>query len=143
MYELNEQDSLNNKKSNIKSLLKSLIEVFRKKLNVELKKAFAVEISNLLRQIKKVYKYDDIIQNIIQIKILGERKLSLNIIKNNVKIELEDCKMHKDLLYINDKLYVFNDMKLRTKIIRDIHDFSLKDHVDKSFIYNRLFRHYY
>ena len=96
-----------------------------------------------MRQIKRVYEYDNIIQNIIQVKILNERKLSFDIIKNNVKIELGDCKIHENLLYINDKLYVSDDIKLRTKIIRDIHDSSLKDHVDKLFIYNRLSRYYY
>ena len=51
--------------------------------------------------------------------------------------------MHENLLYINDKLYVFDDIKLRTKIIRDIHDSPSKNHVDKLFIYDRLFRYYY
>ena len=51
--------------------------------------------------------------------------------------------MYKDLLYINDKFYVSDDMKLRTKIIRDIYDFPSENHVDKLFIYNRLFRYYY
>ena len=120
-----------------------MIKIFRKKSNIESKEVFTVEVSNLLRQIKKIYEHDNIIQNIIQIKVSGERKLSLDIIKNNFKIELKDCKMHENLLYINDKLYISDDMKLRTKIIRDIHDFPSKNHVDKLFTYNRLFRYYY
>ena len=61
MYELNEQNNLDNEKSNIKSLSRFLIKIFEKKSNVELTKVFIIEISNLLRQIKSAYKHDNII----------------------------------------------------------------------------------
>ena len=61
MYELSEQNNLDNEKSNVKSLSKFLIEAFEEKLNVKLTKIFIVEASNLLRQIKSVYKYNDVI----------------------------------------------------------------------------------
>ena len=61
IYELNEQNNLDNEKSNIKSLSKFLIKIFEKKSNVELTKVFIIEISNLLRQIKSAYKHDNII----------------------------------------------------------------------------------
>ena len=48
IYEFNEQNDFNNKKSNIKLLLKFLIKIFRKKLNIKLTKIFIIEISNLL-----------------------------------------------------------------------------------------------
>ena len=120
-----------------------MIKFFKKELNVESTKVFIIKILNLLRQIKSVYKHNDIIQDIIQTKVLNQRKLFFEIIKNNVKLELKDCRIHKDLLYVNDKLYIFNDSKLRIKIIRDIYDISFGEHADKSFIYDRLFRHYY
>ena len=65
MYELNEQNNFDNEKLNVKSLSRFLIKTFEKKSNVELTKTFVIEISDLLRQIKSVYKHDDIIQNII------------------------------------------------------------------------------
>ena len=65
MYELNEQNDFDNKKLNIKSSSRPLIKAFKKKLNVESTKIFTIKASNLLRQIKSVYKYDNVIQNII------------------------------------------------------------------------------
>ena len=45
----------------MKSLLKFSIKVSRKKSSVESKKILVIEILDLLRQIKKVYEYDNII----------------------------------------------------------------------------------
>ena len=61
MYELSEQNSLNNKKSNIELLLRSLIEASREKSNIKLIKASTAETSNLLYQIKITYENDNII----------------------------------------------------------------------------------
>ena len=61
IYEFNKQNNPNNEKSNIKLLLKFLIKAFREKSNIELTKIFIIEISNLLRRIKNVYKHDNII----------------------------------------------------------------------------------
>ena len=71
MYELNEQNNFDDEKLNVKSLSRFLIKTFEEKSNVELTKTFVIEISDLLRQIKSVYKHDDIIQNIIQVKVLN------------------------------------------------------------------------
>ena len=49
MYELNKQNDFDDEKLNVKSLSKSLIKTFKKKLNVELTKVFAIKASNLLR----------------------------------------------------------------------------------------------
>lgn len=74
MYKFNKQNDLNNKKLNIKLLLKFLIKTFRKRSSVKLIKAFIIEILNLLREIKSVYEYNNIILNIIQINILNDRE---------------------------------------------------------------------
>ena len=49
LYKLNEQNNLDDEKSNIKSSSKLLIKTFKKKLNVKSKKTFVIEVSNLLR----------------------------------------------------------------------------------------------
>ena len=72
-----------------------------------------------------------------------ERKLFFEIIKNKVKLELRDCKIHENLLYINDKLYVSNNLNLRIIIIKDIYNTPFDEYANKSSIYNRLFRYYY
>ena len=68
--------------------------------------------------------------------MLRQRKLLLDIIKNNIKFELKDCKMHKNLLYINDKLYILNNLKLRIKFIKNIYNSLLNKHANRLFIYN-------
>ena len=47
------------------------------------------------------------------------------------------------LLYINNRLYILNIFKLRTKIIRDIYNSLLEDYANRLLIYNRLSRYYY
>ena len=61
IYKFNKQNDLDDKKSNVKSLSKSLIKIFKEKSSVKSTKVFVIEASNLLRQIKSVYKYDDVI----------------------------------------------------------------------------------
>ena len=143
MYELSEQNNLDDEKSNIKSSSRSLTKAFKKELNVKSKKTSAIETSNLLHQIKNAYEHDDVIQDIIQIKVSNQKKLPLNIIKNNVKLELKNCKIHKNLLYVNDKFYISNDLNLRIIIIKNIHNTPLDKHANKSFIYDKLSRYYY
>ena len=75
--------------------------------------------------------------------MLGQKKLPLKIIKNNIKFELRDYKIYEDLLYINNKLYISNNPELRIKIIEDIYNSPLSGHADKLFTYNRFFHYYY
>ena len=120
-----------------------MAKAFRKKLNIKLIKIFVIEILNLLYRIKNVYKYNNIIQNIIQIKISRQRKFSFKIIKNNIKFELRDCKIQKNLLYINNRFYILNNSKLYIKIIKNIRDSFSKKYINKLFIYDRFFYYYY
>ena len=76
-------------------------------------------------------------------KTFNNRRLFLKIIKNNLKLKLRNYHIHDELLYVNKRLYVSNVLKLRIKIIKNIYDISLKNHVDRFFIYNRLNKHYY
>ena len=61
IYKFNKQNDLDNEKLNIKLLSRFLIKAFKEKLNVKSTKVFVIKISNLLRQIKNVYKYNNVI----------------------------------------------------------------------------------
>ena len=76
-------------------------------------------------------------------KTFDNRRLLLKIIKNNLKLKLKDYYIYYKLLYMNERLYVSNIFELRIKIIKDIYNTSLEDHVNRLFIYNRLNKHYY
>ena len=120
-----------------------MVDDSREESSVKSTKDSAAEISNLLCRIKNAYEYDNVIQDIIQTKMLGQRKPPLNIIKNHVKLELEDYRVINDLLYISNRLYVFDNSKLRTEIIKNIYNISPGGHAGRLFTYNRLSRHYY
>ena len=76
-------------------------------------------------------------------KTFDDRRLPLEMIKNNLKLELKDCHIHYELLYVNERLYISNISELRTKIIRDIYDIPLEGHAGRLSIYDRLNKHYY
>ena len=69
-------------------------------------------------------------------KTFDDRRLPLKMIKNNFKLKLKNCYIHHELLYVNERLYISNIFELRIKIIKDIHNTSLENHVNRSFIYN-------
>ena len=48
IYELNERNYFNNKKFNIKLLLKSLIKIFKEEFNIKLTKIFIINTQKLL-----------------------------------------------------------------------------------------------
>lgn len=56
---------------------------------------------------------------------------------------MRNCKIHDDLLYVNNRFYVSNNSKLHIKIIKDIYNTSFDDYVNRLFINNRLFRYNY
>ena len=62
IYDFNEQNNFNDEKSSVESSLRRLlIKAFREKSSVKSTKVFVVEALDLLRQIKSVYEYDDVI----------------------------------------------------------------------------------
>lgn len=143
LYELSEQDDPNDEESSVESSLGPLADDSREESSVESTEDSAAETSDLLRRIKDAYEHDNVIQDIIQAKMSGQRKPPLDIIKNHVKLELGDCRVVNDLLYVSDRLYVPDNPELRTEIIRNIHDTPPGGHAGRSSTYDRLSRHYY
>ena len=143
LYELSEQDYPGDEESSVESSSGPLAEAFREESSVESTEASAAEASDLLRRIRDASGNDDTIQDIILAKASGHRKLPLEIIKNKVKLELGDCTIHEDLVYVNDRLYVPDDPELRTEIIRMVHDLPPGGHAGRASTYDRLSRHYY
>ena len=53
------------------------------------------------------------------------------------------CDIYDQILYVNFRFYIFNEVKLDIKIIKYIYEILLKEHVDKLFIYDRINCYYY
>ena len=128
---------------NKKSLKESLPDASRfvKKLLKEL--TIFVIMSDLLIAIKEKYKDDNVVQRIMIIKIVNQLKISHNLIKKKKKLKLSDYKIHNQMLYINSRLYVSNHSKLKTKIIKYIHEFPSNEYVKRSLIYDKINLYYY
>ena len=77
------------------------------------------------------------------IKIVNQLKISHNFVKERVRLELSDYEIYNQMLYINFKLYVFDHLKFKIKIIKHIHEFSSSEHTRKSSTYNKMSYHYY
>ena len=60
----------------------------------------------IIDKICSAYIKDEIVQKIIKVKLESFRKIPPDITKNHFKLELGDCKVIDNLLYIRDRLYV-------------------------------------
>ena len=103
-------------------------------------------IDDVMVAIREAYEDDDIATRIRHAKSSGQRKIPPDIIKKHgVKIELGDCTIHDDLLYVHERIYVPKDKEnlLRTRIIKDIHETPPGGHAGRNSSYVRIARHYY
>ena len=63
--------------------------------------------------------------------------------KYNLRLKLREYYIYKDLLYINNRLFISNKSELRTRILRIIHETLLEEYVNYFSIYERLSTYYF
>ena len=99
----------------------------------------------IIDEIRTAYTEDEIVQRIIKAKLEGLRKIPYDITKNHFKLELGDCKVIDDLLYVRDHLYVppSKGNTLYARIIKEVHTSLPGGHAGRSSTYDRLSRWYY
>lgn len=99
---------------------------------------------DVIASIKLAMKQDDTVQRIMLAKTTEDRKVPPDIVrKEKIKLELGDCHIRNDLLYVKDRIYVPNDPKLKTSILKEIHESPPGGHAGRASTYKRLSRHYY
>ena len=98
---------------------------------------------NIINNIKNVYFNDVIFQKIINSKRNSDKRISINITKNKIKLKLRNCDIRKKLLYIKNRIYILVNEKLQVTILQLIHENSLKKHVNKAITYNRINKYYF
>ena len=111
LYELSEKGFFANEKSIEKSFVEENFEnshFNEKSIEESLKKNFIAQ-TDFVTRIKAVYSDDVIFQKIIQSKRENRRRILKNITKSKMRLELDDCNIVNEMLYIKNKLYVFND----------------------------------
>ncbi|CAE7189385.1 Reverse transcriptase [Pyrenophora teres f. teres] len=81
------------------------------------------DAGDLTDRISAAYPQDALLQAIIKAKKDGLRRLPANIVGSDRKLRLElgDCALYNDLLYVRGKLYVPDFSDVRTKVLNQVH----------------------
>lgn len=144
VYDLSEQDGIDGEESEEESPSGVLVGVPEEESEEESTGTPADEEPELISQIEAACRDDELIQGIMQAKLTGLRKIPPELSKKNyLKLELADCQIHQNLLYVNNRLFVPDVPELRTRIIREIHETPPGGHAGRSSTYSRLSTHYY
>ena len=103
------------------------------------------EINTLdfLPRIRAAYEKDKNIKAIMKAKRNGDRKIPAKLIKKGIRLELGDCVIKDNLLWVKDRLCIPKSPTLRTDIIKHIHDSPQGGHAGRTITYQRLSTHYY
>ncbi len=99
--------------------------------------------SDLMAQVREAYGGDEIIQRVMAAKAAGQPRIPQDLLKEGIRIELGDCTIHDNMLYVGTRLYVPDNPELKTKIIRYVHESPPGGHAGRSSTYDRLSSHYY
>ena len=100
LYELSEENLYANEKSMIESSANETLENDSKS-EKSMKKSFSDRFtahSNIMIRIVAIYSDDDILQRIMKIKREKFKRVSANITKSEVRLELKDCEIKNELL---------------------------------------------
>ena len=79
----------------------------------------------------------------MKVKRLNRCRISIDIIKVNLKIKLKDCEIRNDLFWVKERIYMLVKEKVYFAIIEHVHGSSLENHAKKEIIYDRVHRYYY
>ena len=143
MYDLIEKNVLANEKSieesfasNFETLIdeKSIEELFVEKL---------IDQSNIMQQILKTYFLNDVLQRVMKVKRFDHRKISIDLVRKELKLKLKNCEIKENLLWVKDRIYVLEKKSLYTNIIKQTHESLLESHAKRGAIYEKVNRHYY
>ena len=102
-----------------------------------------IDIPDFLPRIRHAYEKDHKLQAIMKAKRNGERKIPAKLIKKGVRLELGNCEIKDNLLWVNKCLYMPHSQTLRTDIIKHIHESPQGGHAGRTITYQRLSAHYY
>ena len=145
MYELSEKKLYANEKSIKESSASKFLEVdssSEKSLEKSLDDQLIAQ-PDIMQRIETAYSSDVTLQRIMKIKRNNLRRVLSNIIKKDVRLELDDCEIKNELFWVKNKLYVFDKEKLHNAILKDIHESLSDEHAKRATIYDRLSKEYY
>ena len=95
----------------------------------------------LMNKICEAYSKNKRLQRIINVKKIKERKILINF-KKNYLLKLKDCKVNDDLLYINNKIVIFENDLLQINVIKMHHDEFITKYLNCINIFVNVSQHY-
>ena len=110
MYDLIEENVF----ANEKSIEKSFASNFETSINEKsIEKLFVekfIDQSNIIQQILKTYFLNNVFQRVIKVKRFNQKKISIDLIRKELKLKLNNCELKKNSL--NEKSHLW--LKKRT-----------------------------
>ena len=95
----------------------------------------------LMNKIRETYSKNERLQQIINVKKIEERKISIDL-RKDYSLKLKDCKVNDDLLLINDKIVIFENDLLRINVIKMHHDELVAEYSSRIDIFVNVSQHY-
>ena len=102
-----------------------------------------VTSSDVIGEVREAVAEDGVLQRIMTAKATGQQRIPQDLIKEGIRLELGDCEIKDDLLYVGPRLYIPDDPILKTRIIKHIHEAPPGGHAGRSSTYDRVSSFYY
>jgi hypothetical protein len=103
----------------------------------------SMEETSLITKIKESFVKDEIFIKLREIKIKNDRKVSLDILRKNMKLFMKNLEIKNDLLYLKNKLMILSSDKLRLRLLRRYHDSSIKEHSEYKSMFHSISSSYF
>ena len=98
---------------------------------------------DLIQQVVQAHRYDELVKRIIDAKTTGSPRLPPDLIREGLRLELGDCEVKDDTLYVGSRLFVPDQGQLRTRLVKHIHESLPGGHAGRSSTYDRISASYY
>ena len=95
----------------------------------------------LINKIREAYSKNKRFQRIINVKKIKKRKISIDF-RKNYSLKLKNCKVNNDLLFVNDKIVIFENVLLRINVIKMHHDEFVTEYSSRIDIFVNVSQHY-
>ena len=113
MYDLIEEKVFANEKSIEKSFASNFETSINEKSIEKLSIEKFIDQSNIMQQILKTYFQDDVFQRVMKAKRSNQRKISIDLVRKEFKLKLNDCELNKKNLSEESHLCSRKEISLR------------------------------
>ena len=79
----------------------------------------------------------------MKVKRFDHRKISIDLIRKELKLKLKDYEIKENFLWMKDRIYVLEKKSFYVNIIKQTHESLLENHVKRDATYDKVNRHYY